>query len=537
MIVKDSIQFQKSASDRILIVLFLVAILAPAALMPFTFMPGDNGLVEERRTRVPFPTVGVNSVSLATFPDEFEKYFNDRFGLRDLLVRGYSLLMWNVFHSSISPKVVVGKDGWLFFNGDPAIGDSNPITDYRGTEPLEPHELEWLRWMFDGQATWLGQNDMKFLLVILPSKTGIYPDYLPSAYTRTGAPRWREQFVSYLHKHTSVPVLDAGPSILRSRESDRVFMKSDTHWNDLGAYQTYLDIVAALASWFPEMDPTPISSYDILEREEDGGDLARLMHLDDVILEQQFRLVPRFALRSPNQPESDHPRARVFGGTDDEDQPTAYVYRDSFTANLIPLLSERFRDVVYEWGQGGAKMKGIEERKPDIVLQIVGDRILKAPLTYAPRMQRYAARERFDRAAGNVLFSLSPDAGPVAPIRGCTVTEVEQGLKIIVTESGAQLQLPPIPNIERVLPILRIDIRVPTYSALGILAERSSGEARGRQDLIGLGREPLEQGRSTKYVSLVDPRATGPIVLDLGDATGSFGIYSLEIRGLPRYSD
>ena len=539
MNIRDPILFQRSAFDRILIFLFLVSITVPAALVPFTFRTRNDTLVEERRERIPFPSVSANWDSLAAFPEGFEAFFKDRFGLRDLLVRSYSLLMWHAFHRSISPKVVVGKEGWLYFNGDPVIGDSSPIADFRGIDPLEKYELEWLRWMFEGQSLWLQEHGMKFLLVVLPSKTGIYPEYLPSVYTRTGAPRWREQFVSYLHENTAVSVLDAGPSILRERETNRVFMKSDTHWNDLGAYQTYRDVVEALATWFPDMEPIPDASFDILEREEKGGDLARLLHLDDIIREQQFRLVPRFALRSPNRPESDHPRAHVFGGTGDKDQPTAYVYRDSFTANLIPMLSELFREIEYEWGQGGAKMYGIEDRKPDVVLQIVGDRILKAPLTYAPRMQQFASEERFMRASGNVIFTLSPETGleTLTPKRGCTAIEVKQGLKIVATESGAQLQLPPIPNVEAVLPVLRIDIRTPRYSVLGILGEESSCVSGRRHKVIGLGREPLEQGRSTKYVSLVDPRSTGPITLDLGIATGSFGIYSLEIRGLPRYPD
>jgi hypothetical protein len=536
---RDPILFLRSAFDRILILLFLASIAVPGVLMLFTLRPDDDTLVEERREQVPFPAVSADPTSVAAFPEAFEKFFEDRFGLRNLLIRGYSLMKWNILHSSISPKVVVGKDGWLFFNGDPAIGDSNPITDYRGIDPLELYELEWLRWMFDGQTRWLQENGMKFLLVVLPSKTGIYPEYLPSKYTRTGSPRWREQFVSYLQENSEVPILDAGPSILEASETNRVFMKSDTHWNDLGAYQTYRDIVEALTPWFPDMKSIPQSSFDTLEREEDGGDLARLLHLDDIIRERQFRLIPRFTLQSPNRPESDHPRARVFGGTGNNDHPTAYVYRDSFTANLIPMLSELFREVEYEWGQGGAKMVGIEERNPDVVLQIVGDRILKAPLTYAPRMQRFAAKERFERAAGNVLFKLSSETGwqSAVPVMRCTATEVEQGLKIVTTESGARLQLPAISNIETVLPVLRIDIRAPQYSVLGILGEMDSGTAGRQGKVIGLGREPLEQGRNTKYVSLVDPRSTGPIILDLGAATGAFGIYSLEIRGLPRHSE
>lgn len=535
----DSRSSLRLAFDRITILLFLSAITVPVVLLPFTIQPGSQTLEGEKRTGVSFPDIRADLDSISAFPDEFERFFKDRFGLRDLLVRNYSLLKWKVFRASISPKVVVGKEGWLYFNGDPEAMDANPIADFRGIEPLKPFELESLRWTFQGQAKWLNKSGIKYLLVVLPSKTGICPEYLPAVYTRSGAPRWREQFVSYLQKYTDVSVLDAGPSILEAQKANRVFMKTDTHWNDLGAYETYRDIVEVLSTWFPGMEPIPETSFDVRERMENGSDLARLLHLDDVILEHQIRLVPRFALRSPNRPETDHPRARVFGGTDDNDQPTAYVYRDSFTDHLIPFLGEHFREVEYEWGQVGAKMRGIEERKPDVVLQIAADRILKVPLTYAPRMQRFAAKQRFERAAGNVIFARSPEAGweNVAPVTGCTVTEVKQGLKIVATESGAQLQLPPIPNVEAVLPVLRIDIRTPRYSVLGILGKESSNVSDRRQKTIGLGREPLEQGRSTKYVTLVDPRSTGPITLDLGIATGSFGIYSLEIRGLPRYPD
>ena len=47
---------------------------------------------------------------------KFEAYFNDHFGFRSQLVQTHNLLTYWLFRTSPLPKVIVGRQGWLFLS-------------------------------------------------------------------------------------------------------------------------------------------------------------------------------------------------------------------------------------------------------------------------------------------------------------------------------------------------------------------------------------------------------------------------------------
>jgi hypothetical protein len=71
---------------------------------------------------------------------DFELWFNDRFNGRDKSVKYYNLLKSKISDVN-TKKVLIGKDGWLFYRGD-VPGGMQCINDYQNTESIPLDKLK-----------------------------------------------------------------------------------------------------------------------------------------------------------------------------------------------------------------------------------------------------------------------------------------------------------------------------------------------------------------------------------------------------------
>jgi hypothetical protein len=480
-----------------------------------------------------------------SFNDRFDRELELAFGLRDRLVRAHHWLSCFVLHTSPSPRVVLGKDDWLYYNGDTLIQDASPIADYRGTQPLPIGDLEALRWGYQDQYDWLRLHGIGYGLVFIPSKPFIHPEQLPAGCSRGATPSWREQMIAYLRAHTDVPVLDVTPALLEARQRDPVWPPTDSHWNQYAAFVGYTAICDRFLAGLPGFEPITEDQFVKAPEQLPGGDLADMLGLADcfptraVVWKRPFRPGTRL------EPESDDSYARLIGGTGNPNQPRAVVYRDSFSKEINPLLAEHFREVEINWWRpgpfwrqhGGWQMEGIEDKRPDLVLHIFADRMLPQHVPYAQRIQAHYTRERYAKAARTLALG-STEAGFEAfrPRRRASFSFHEGSLVVHAERDGARMELPVIPHLDDLLPILRLEIRPPSHSFLRLIEPappdrfwRSEGER-------VLWREGVERGTNVLTIPIIDPEVRQPLLLDLGTTFGHYLIHRIEIRGFPRYA-
>ena len=68
----------------------------------------------ENRLKIPRPTNWRTLFETGTpFAKKYEEYFNDNYGMRDLLIRTKNSLDYRLFRKS--EKIVIGPDNWLFY--------------------------------------------------------------------------------------------------------------------------------------------------------------------------------------------------------------------------------------------------------------------------------------------------------------------------------------------------------------------------------------------------------------------------------------
>ncbi|MBP6290636.1 MAG: hypothetical protein KA407_03225 [Spirochaetes bacterium] len=329
-----------------------------------------NAKIDEKRTKAIRPQY---EGSIIKYIKAYNKYFKDNYFGRDIAIYFYSNIRYSLLHESPVPeKVIIGKDNYLFFCDK---NDGNSIVDYQGYIELNSKDLENIYVWFKSFNDWLHQRNIKFYFVIAPDKQTIYYDKLPDTIKKVDTTA-ADKIIPYLINR-GIPVIDLRSVLLKSKEFyEELYYKTDTHWNKLGAYLGYRKIIEQVSKDFISVAPAQYN-LDVVKYSDKShdGDLVKMMgiskylHHKDVI----FQYPKNYTLESPSD--------TIINTTGKSNLPKAMIYRDSFTAHLVPLLSNNFSYchyvMKYIHKDKEIDKNEIEEMKPDILMIIIVERYLK----------------------------------------------------------------------------------------------------------------------------------------------------------------
>jgi alginate O-acetyltransferase complex protein AlgJ len=357
-----------------LIVIFLAALAIPGLA---TIAGVDRDIAEgENRELAHFPAAPHDWQALRAFPDGFTRYFEDHFAFRARFVRWQAALRYQLLDVSPTPAVVKGRDGWLFY------ADDDALADYTTERPLTQAELEQWRLALEHTRQRLAVVGVTFVFVTAPAKHAIYPEFMPPGIRRLREESRSDQLAAYLAAHSTVIAVDLRPVLLQHKHDERLYQRTDTHWNDRGAFVAYQQIIRALQPVYPELHPASRSEFEAREVRTRGLDLAGMMgltstlHEDDLILTSRHR---RARTIEPLHPDPHGIEGRLVTEIPGAALPRLLVFRDSFGSALIPFLSEHFSRAVYLW-QNYLDFDVIAKERPDIVIQEwVGRRLTTLP--------------------------------------------------------------------------------------------------------------------------------------------------------------
>lgn len=354
----------------VLITVFTVVLCLPMAA---SFLQQDKEISAiEKRKLAGRPALPHNLEGFSTFTEQFEKYYEDNFGFRDQLIAAYNWLYLKLLKKSPNPRVTVGKDGWLFFNGE------HTLDDFLGTRPIDTGTLEQWRRVIIDRREWLADIGISYLPVIIPYKMMIYPDKLPQRIQRHAGTSALDQFMAYLSGFGQEnEVLDLRVPLLEAKKEQQVFFKTDTHWNPDGALQAYASMLNRIEPAFPAV--RILGPEDMVPQHVGhSGDITMLLHLAESLSEEALRyeiVAPcssgytklydfihpqqQFAHNELYLPQRNGCAGRPL---------SALVIHDSFGLFLRPYLNESFGKVVYSnFADFGELKELIRTQHPDIV--------------------------------------------------------------------------------------------------------------------------------------------------------------------------
>ncbi len=357
-----------SVTNIIIVLLFFTVISLPLAANLAGFDGADPGA--ENRELAAFPNVGRSWRSIAGFGPGLSLWFEDHFGFRSLLVRWYGRSRLQLLGVSPSAAVVKGRGGWFFY------GDDTSIDDYANVEALPAEGVANWRAALTRAHDWLKANHVAYVFTIAPDKYVIYPEEMPASIVRTGATSRTDQVYRGL-RGSDVTFADSRRALLEAKARERVYQRTDTHWNDRGALVAYQQMIGAIRTRIPSVPPPwTRADFEPVTREVEGMDLVGMMGLTRVLREQDLVLVPkRPRLARVVEPAGAGPTdelGRLVTEIPGSRLPRAVILRDSFVSRLVPFLSEHFSRAVYLW-QNDFDAEAVRTEQPDVVIQeIVG---------------------------------------------------------------------------------------------------------------------------------------------------------------------
>ena len=349
--------------------------------------------LQEKKSRTKKPAFRFDD--LFRFFQGYKYYYNDNFQLRSLFIPANNFIKVRCFGISPLPSILLGKEGWIYLHKQNDRIDQ--IEYFRSLELFTPAELEHWRVSLEQRRDWLAKRGIRYLFVIAPNKSTIYPEFLPDSIRPVRDRSRLDQLAAYLKKHSDFSILDLRPALFAAKKERRLYRKTGSHWNSYGAFLAYREILKALSAFFPDARPMDASRLNIRVVDQSGGDLAIMLALQkniykDRVIEAKFKKTrarrgKHVALKDKHlwvqQSVSECPTGKL---------PTTLMVHDSFTNRLKPFLSEHFSRIIYlrDWGLNFFPQL-IKTEKPALVIDQMAERFLLEKVLTKPKA---AHRER-----------------------------------------------------------------------------------------------------------------------------------------------
>lgn len=328
--------------DWLLSVVFLALILLPT--LDFFFGIDPTPAVNENRNLASAP-VWTGVENLQPTLGQSEKFFNDHFGFRRLLLRRYLRIKHKWFGSPPATDVIIGRDGWLYSAAESMVAHHIRALSF------SPDELRDWQTLLEQRRDWLARRDIAYVFVIAPDKHSIYPEHLPEWLRQGPGPSKLDQLATHLAANSSVRFVDLRPALRAVRGHEPLYYMTDTHWNPAGSLIGYQETMRTLSTINPAWQALPATAFERTPTSH-AGDLAALLgQQSDYPEKNAVALIPQ----PPLQP-LDIRRSResingrmtaVTRVLNQRGTGKAVIFHDSFGDYWVEQFGHQFAEVVF----------------------------------------------------------------------------------------------------------------------------------------------------------------------------------------------
>jgi hypothetical protein len=200
-----------------------------------------------------------------------------------------------------------------------------------------------------------------------------------------------DQVISYLKKYSNLKIIDLRSELFKEKEHYLLYYKTDTHWNDFGAFFAYRTVINEIKDEYPQIKPLVLTDFYLKKQIANGGDLASMLSMSDSLKEEKYVLVSKKEIKAKDgsignyQDPSAPGMPTVIKVTNDKNLPKLVMFRDSFSTSLIPYFSENFCRSSYFW-TSSFKPEVILKEKPNIVILETVERFIQNLLIDNPKL-------------------------------------------------------------------------------------------------------------------------------------------------------
>lgn len=333
---------------------------------------------KENRKLTIFPRFMIDKHINYDFNREFESWLNDRYRGRDEFIGIYSRLNSIISREKENSQAFEGKEGWLFYKGEHSVGN------FQNASLFTEQQLLMVANNLENLQEHLAKNGGgKLYVLILPDKNRVYGEYYPDSIKKMAQKGRGEQTYQFLYNKGTIDVIYPLNELLAEKKKNLLYYKNDTHWNPLGAFIAYRQLITVIKKDFSEIHALSLDDFETVIQPHLRGDLSDMLDMSGDSYSKPTYL--EFKLKS--KPSFSYIKNDDYKGVvtkSNRNLPKTLVFRDSFFNNMIPYTSETLGDSEYIYISSCSfdeKLKKIEEYKPQILIFEVVERSLPILLT------------------------------------------------------------------------------------------------------------------------------------------------------------
>lgn len=273
------------------------------------------------------------------------------------------------FGSSL--KWYKGEGDWLFLGNDYV----NTVAKRRLTIQPSDELIENVSAIFSALAKKGSESNTKIALLVGPNKSSVYKEYLPKAMMPSDR-RYSTIITDPLSRISNLTVVDPTDLLIESKFKNGIlYWRTNTHWNQKGAYIAYKSLMDRLNLKAPSV------KFELSEKKH-SGDLIGISKLKDfplradddwnykILVDSQF---VREELK--DQPKDEFGWKGRVVNKKALNEMSVWVIGDSFTSAIRPYIEASFKEVKYI-GHWSKKLSALPTElsnsveKPDLVLVV-----------------------------------------------------------------------------------------------------------------------------------------------------------------------
>ncbi|MFZ4632089.1 MAG: alginate O-acetyltransferase AlgX-related protein [Patescibacteria group bacterium] len=355
------------------VILFFLLLCVPMSQMILKFLPEKE--LREGRSLAVFPRLELlySINNWHNYLKSVQLFFEDNYGFRSTMINANLLLNLKYFNINLIEDVVIGKDGWLFY--DSRVKGDIGFSSFYGKSLYNKNELAIIKKNLLNLKNKLKEKNIGLVLVMAANKESIYSEYLPdNILSKRGVTSKADQ-INQISKEIGLIYVDTRPLLLAAKKDyvQPLYYKGDTHWNDLSGFLVSNRIMNIISAYRHEINPVnEIIKPEIIKMSVPTTvvwpDLARMINFYNY--KNEYNFVPNI-------------NKNVFVNTIASPVSCGYktslnknatgkivLFGDSFSAAIVQYLSESVYQgfYVHNYDQLNINYNLISKENPDIVI-------------------------------------------------------------------------------------------------------------------------------------------------------------------------
>lgn len=348
-----------------------VAVFMLLLWVPMLHINQDTQSRTENRMLATIPHWTVNGKINGKFGEEFNAWFSDRFFGRNTLIRAHNKFIGMIQIDESAPDnhpgVLIGRENWLFFKGD------DSIKNYTNSSILDMDQMaNGLQYLTDIN-NWCKQHNKKFYVMIAPDKNKIYPEFYPDSIKKARPDSFGigMTFYEYIRNHSDINIMYPYNELIAAKDSDTLYYTNDSHWNMRGSYMAFKILHDRVFNH--EFNENKFIRQWTDERHY--GDLVKMLDLRDnsKYMQNTFKK-PEFIHDIKCHQTKKYASSRgLIECKNPNGKLNAYMFRDSFSAALIPYMAQVFNTADFHWKHNIEKsdLDAIANNYDVVILELV----------------------------------------------------------------------------------------------------------------------------------------------------------------------